>query len=57
MMSIIARLRKSASREIGYQLTNEGRATRDIQGYLGHKNMRHTIGFTELGAGRFKVSS
>jgi type 1 fimbriae regulatory protein FimB/type 1 fimbriae regulatory protein FimE len=38
----------------GYRLANEGRATRDIQGYLGHKNMRHTIGYTELGAMRFK---
>ena len=38
----------------GYRLANEGRATRDIQGYLGHKNMRHTISYTELSATRFK---
>jgi type 1 fimbriae regulatory protein FimB/type 1 fimbriae regulatory protein FimE len=38
----------------GYRLANEGRATRDIQGFLGHKNMRHTVRYTELAADRFK---
>lgn len=38
----------------GYRLANEGRTTRDIQGFLGHKNMRHTVRYTELAADRFK---
>jgi type 1 fimbriae regulatory protein FimB/type 1 fimbriae regulatory protein FimE len=41
----------------GYRLANERRATRDIQGYLGHKDMRHTIGYTELDRTRFEASS
>jgi len=38
----------------GYRLANEGRATRDIQGYLGHRNYRHTVIYTELSTTRFK---
>jgi len=38
----------------GYRLANEGRATRDIQMYLGHRGYRHTLQYTELAADRFK---
>jgi type 1 fimbriae regulatory protein FimB/type 1 fimbriae regulatory protein FimE len=48
-------LRRSRVRHAcGYYLANNGQDTRAIQMYLGHKNMRHTIGYTELGAGQFK---
>jgi len=35
-------------------LTNAGEDTRAIQLYLGHKNIQHTVRYTELAAGRFK---
>jgi len=38
----------------GFKLANEGRDTRSIQHYLGHKNIQHTVRYTELAAGRFK---
>ena len=37
----------------GYKLANDGRDTRAIQHYLGHKNIQHTVRYTELNAGRF----
>ena len=38
----------------GYKLANDGRDTRSIQSYLGHKNIQHTVRYTELAPGRFK---
>lgn len=38
----------------GFKLANEGRDTRSIQHYLGHKNIQHTVRYTELAASRFK---
>jgi type 1 fimbriae regulatory protein FimB/type 1 fimbriae regulatory protein FimE len=38
----------------GYQLANKGVDTRSIQGYLGHKNIQHTVLYTKLDAKRFK---
>jgi len=38
----------------GYFLANAGQDTRAIQLYLGHKNIQHTVRYTELAAGRFK---
>ena len=38
----------------GYKLANDGHDTRPIQHYLGHKNIQHTVRYTELAAGRFK---
>jgi integrase len=38
----------------GYYLANAGQDTRAIQVYLGHKNIQHTVRYTELAAGRFK---
>jgi type 1 fimbriae regulatory protein FimB/type 1 fimbriae regulatory protein FimE len=38
----------------GFYLANAGQDTRAIQLYLGHKNIQHTVRYTELSAGRFK---
>ena len=38
----------------GYKLASDGHDTRAIQHYLGHKNIQHTVRYTELAAGRFK---
>ena len=38
----------------GFKLANEGRDTRSIQHYLGHKNIQHTVRYTELSNIRFK---
>jgi site-specific recombinase XerD len=38
----------------GYKLANEGRDTRALQHYLGHKNIMHTVRYTELSPERFK---
>lgn len=38
----------------GYKLANEGHDTRGLQAYLGHKNIQHTIRYTELAPTRFK---
>jgi type 1 fimbriae regulatory protein FimB/type 1 fimbriae regulatory protein FimE len=37
----------------GYKLVNEGHDTRSIQHYLGHKNIQHTVRYTELAASCF----
>ncbi len=38
----------------GYFLASKGVDTRGIQGYLGHRNIVHTVRYTELSPGRFK---
>ncbi|QDU53857.1 tyrosine-type recombinase/integrase [Aeoliella mucimassa] len=38
----------------GYKLANDGHDTRAIQQYLGHKNIQHTVRYTQLSAARFK---
>ncbi len=38
----------------GYKLANEGKDTRSIQDYLGHKNIQHTVRYTALAIERFK---
>jgi len=35
----------------GYKLANDGTDTRTIQAYLGHKDIRHTVRYTELEPG------
>ena len=44
------RLRHAA----GYRLVNEGCDTRSIQGYLGHRQLRHTQVYTALDVNRFR---
>jgi integrase len=38
----------------GYKLVGDGYDTRSIQDYLGHKNIQHTVRYTELSPTRFK---
>src|SRR3989442_9555502 len=38
----------------GYKLANDKQDTRAIQLFLGHKNIQHTVKYTELAAERFK---
>ena len=38
----------------GFTLANKGTDTRTIQAYLGHRNIQHTVCYTELAPGRFK---
>ena len=37
----------------GYKLANDGHDTRSLQAYLGHKNIQHTVRYTELAPTRF----
>ena len=37
----------------GFALANKGHDTRAIQGWLGHRDIKHTVTYTELAAGRF----
>jgi type 1 fimbriae regulatory protein FimE len=37
----------------GYKLANEGRDTRSLQHYLGHKNIQSTVVYTNLNSNRF----
>jgi type 1 fimbriae regulatory protein FimB/type 1 fimbriae regulatory protein FimE len=37
----------------GHKLANEGKDTRSLQWYLGHKNIQHTVRYTELNVNRF----
>lgn len=38
----------------GYKLANEGHDTRAIQHYLGHRNIQHTVRYTDSAPNRFK---
>jgi site-specific recombinase XerD len=37
-----------------FKLANDGHDTRSLQAYLGHKNIQHTVRYTELAPTRFK---
>ena len=37
----------------GFKLANDGQDTRALQHYLGHRNIQHTVRYTELTANRF----
>jgi hypothetical protein len=37
----------------GYKLANDGHDTRALQAYLGHRNIQHTVRYTELTPTRF----
>ncbi len=39
----------------GFYLANAGQDTRAIQMCLGHKNIQHTVRYTELSSGRFRI--
>ena len=38
----------------GYALANKGHDTRALQAYLGHRNIQHTVRYTELSPSQFK---
>jgi integrase len=38
----------------GFALANAGHDTRSLQAYLGHRNIQHTVRYTELAPDRFK---
>ena len=38
----------------GFQLANQGTDTRTLQAYLGHRNIQHTVRYTELSPTQFK---
>jgi hypothetical protein len=38
----------------GFKLANDGHDTRALQHYLGHKNIQHTVCYTELSPDRFR---
>jgi type 1 fimbriae regulatory protein FimB/type 1 fimbriae regulatory protein FimE len=38
----------------GFALANKGHDTRSLQAYLGHRNIQHTVKYTELAPTRFK---
>ena len=38
----------------GYKLANQGVDTRSLQHYLGHRNITHTVRYSELSPDRFK---
>ena len=39
----------------GYYLANKGIDTRTIQAYLGHRNIVHTVRYTQLAPDRFRT--
>ena len=38
----------------GYKLANDDHDMRAIQHYLGHKNIQHTVRYTQLSSARFR---
>jgi site-specific recombinase XerD len=38
----------------GFALANKGHDTRSLQAYLGHKNIQHTVRYTDMAPTRFK---
>jgi type 1 fimbriae regulatory protein FimB/type 1 fimbriae regulatory protein FimE len=38
----------------GFALANDGHDTRSLQAYLGHRNIQHTVKYTELAPTRFR---
>ena len=38
----------------GYALANAGHDTRALQAWLGHRNIQHTVRYTEMSPNRFR---
>ena len=58
-LGVAARLRFSSASAhappcLRFKLANDGVDTRSLQAYLGHKNIQHTVRYTELAPTRFK---
>lgn len=45
---------KEGTLTCGYALANKGHDTRALQAYLGHRNIQHTVRYTELAPTRFR---
>ena len=49
----IAKVRCLDAAGCGFKLANDGIDTRALQHYLGHRNIMHTVRYTELRSDRF----
>ena len=54
LVPIVEGVRSGARHGCGYALANAGHDTRAIQAWMGHKNIQHTVRYTELAPDRFK---
>jgi len=50
----LRRLQREQRHGCGYALANAGHDTRALQAWLGHKNIQHTVRYTELAPDRFR---
>ena len=39
----------------GFAIANKGHDTRALQAYLGHRNIQHSVRYTELAPDRFSI--
>jgi integrase len=53
-LSWASRLTRTCCVTCGFALANKGHDTRALQAYLGHRNIQHTVRYTELSPDRFK---
>ena len=53
--AIMAASTLNRSQLFGFALASKGHDTRALQAYLGHKNIQHTVRYTELSPTRFKT--
>jgi integrase len=49
-----SRSTRTCSAGCGFKLANDGVDARALQAYLGHRNIQHTVRYTELAPTRFK---
>jgi len=54
LVPIVEGVRSGARHGCGYALANAGHDTRALQAWLGHKNIQHTVRYTELAPDRFQ---
>ena len=50
----VRRAKRGTPSTCGFALANKGHDTRALQEYLGHRNIQHTVRYTELSPDRFK---
>jgi hypothetical protein len=53
-LAFVAEEKRRIVRITGYKLANDGHDTRALQHYMGHKNIMHTVRYTEMAPDRFK---
>ena len=54
MVAVLSGSCSHACHACGFALANKGHDTRALQAYLGHRNIQHTVRYTELSPARFK---